>query len=34
MDDIAGVNAPVFWGVMMGFFSLIPVVGGALIWVR
>jgi predicted PurR-regulated permease PerM len=30
---IAGVNAPVFWGVMMGFFSLIPVVGGALIWV-
>ncbi len=30
---IAGVSAPIFWGVMMGFFSLIPVVGGALIWV-
>lgn len=30
---IAGVRAPVFWGVMMGFFSLVPVVGSALIWV-
>jgi len=30
---IAGVSAPIFWGVMMGFFSLIPLVGGALIWV-
>jgi predicted PurR-regulated permease PerM len=29
----AGVQAPVFWGVMMGFFSLVPVVGSALIWV-
>ena len=28
-----GVNAPFFWGVMMGFFSLVPVVGTALIWV-
>jgi predicted PurR-regulated permease PerM len=28
-----GVHAPIFWGVMMGFFSLIPVVGSALIWV-
>lgn len=29
---IAGVNAPVFWGVMMGFSSLVPVVGAALVW--
>lgn len=30
---LAGVQAPIFWGVMMGFFSLVPVVGSALIWV-
>jgi predicted PurR-regulated permease PerM len=30
---ITGIAAPVFWGVMMGFFSLVPVVGSALIWV-
>ncbi len=30
---IAGVKAPVFWGVMMGFCSLVPVVGTALVWV-
>ena len=30
---ITGIRAPVFWGVMMGFFSLVPVVGSALIWV-
>jgi predicted PurR-regulated permease PerM len=29
---LTGINAPVFWGVMMGFFSLVPVVGSALIW--
>jgi predicted PurR-regulated permease PerM len=29
---ITGIHAPVFWGVMMGFFSLVPVVGSALIW--
>jgi predicted PurR-regulated permease PerM len=29
---LAGITAPVFWGVMMGFFSLVPVVGSALIW--
>ncbi|MGH9737478.1 MAG: AI-2E family transporter [Candidatus Acidiferrales bacterium] len=28
-----GIHASLFWGVMMGFFSLIPVVGSALIWV-
>jgi predicted PurR-regulated permease PerM len=30
---IAGIGAPIFWGVMIAFFSLIPVVGSALIWV-
>jgi predicted PurR-regulated permease PerM len=30
---VAGITAPIFWGVMMGFFSLIPLVGSALIWV-
>ena len=29
---LTGISAPVFWGVMMGFFSLVPVVGSALIW--
>jgi predicted PurR-regulated permease PerM len=28
-----GITAPVFWGVMMTFFSLLPVVGSAVIWV-
>lgn len=28
-----GIRASLFWGVIMGFFSLIPVVGSALIWV-
>jgi predicted PurR-regulated permease PerM len=30
---LTGITAPIFWGVMMGFFSLVPVVGSALIWV-
>jgi predicted PurR-regulated permease PerM len=30
---LTGVKAPVFWGVMMGFFSFVPVVGSGLIWV-
>jgi predicted PurR-regulated permease PerM len=30
---LAGIGAPIFWGVMVAFFSLIPVVGSALIWV-
>jgi predicted PurR-regulated permease PerM len=29
----AGIGAPIFWGVMIAFFSLIPAVGSALIWV-
>ena len=28
-----GIKAPLFWGVLMGFFSLIPLIGTALIWV-
>jgi predicted PurR-regulated permease PerM len=30
---VTGVEAPLFWGVMMGFFSFIPVVGSGLVWV-
>ena len=30
---VTGISSPVFWGVMMGFSSLVPVVGSALIWV-
>ena len=30
---LLGLGAPVVWGVVMGFSSLIPVVGAALIWV-
>ncbi len=29
----AGISNPVFWGTAMAFFSLVPVVGTALIWV-
>lgn len=28
-----GIKAPLFWGVLMGFFSLIPLIGSALVWV-
>ena len=30
---IVGLPAPVFWGVLMGFLSLVPVVGSGLIFV-
>ena len=30
---IAGISSPVFWAVLIAFFSLVPVVGSALIWV-
>ncbi|MBV9888306.1 MAG: AI-2E family transporter, partial [Acidobacteria bacterium] len=30
---IGGIPSAVFWGVIMAFFSLVPVVGSALIWV-
>jgi predicted PurR-regulated permease PerM len=29
---IVGFSAPIFWGVMMGFCSMIPIVGAALVW--
>jgi predicted PurR-regulated permease PerM len=30
---LVGIASPVFWGVLIAFFSLVPVVGSALIWV-
>jgi predicted PurR-regulated permease PerM len=30
---LTGIRTPVFWGVLIAFFSLVPVVGSALIWV-
>jgi len=30
---LVGLGAPIFWGVAMAFFSLLPVVGAAIIWV-
>jgi predicted PurR-regulated permease PerM len=30
---LLGIGAPVVWGVVMGFGSLLPVVGAALVWV-
>lgn len=30
---LTGIQTPVFWGVLMGFFSFIPLIGAALIWV-
>jgi predicted PurR-regulated permease PerM len=30
---LVGLPAPVFWGVLMAFFSLIPVIGSGLIFV-
>lgn len=30
---IFGVSEPLFWGIITGFFSFIPMIGGALIWV-
>ena len=29
---VTGVKAPIFWGVMMGFFSFVPILGSALVW--
>ena len=29
---IGGISNPIFWGVVIAFFSLVPVVGSALIW--
>ena len=30
---LTGIKSPLFWGVLMGFFSFIPLIGTALIWV-
>lgn len=30
---VTGIQAPLFWGVLMAFFSFIPLIGTALIWV-
>lgn len=30
---VTGIKTPIFWGVMMGFFSFIPLVGSSLIWI-
>ncbi len=30
---LAGIGTAIFWGVVIGFFSLVPVVGSALVWV-
>jgi len=30
---IGGISGPMFWGVLIAFFSLVPVVGSSLIWV-
>jgi predicted PurR-regulated permease PerM len=29
---LVGISAPIFWGVLIAFFSLVPVVGSLLIW--
>jgi predicted PurR-regulated permease PerM len=29
---VTGISSPIFWGVLIAFFSLVPVVGSALIW--
>jgi predicted PurR-regulated permease PerM len=29
---IGGISTPIFWGVLIAFFSIVPVVGSALIW--
>ena len=30
---LLGISAPAFWGVVIGFCSLIPVVGASLVWI-
>lgn len=32
MFAIVGIHAALFWGVMMAFFSMLPVVGSSVIW--
>ena len=28
-----GLNEPIFWGLMCGFLSMMPIVGSALVWI-
>ncbi len=30
---IAGISSPIFWGAIMAFLSLVPMIGTAIIWV-
>ncbi|GAC1617496.1 MAG: AI-2E family transporter [Candidatus Acidiferrum sp.] len=30
---IAGLATPIFWGVLIAFLSIVPVVGSALVWI-
>lgn len=30
---IVGLGTPIFWGVLIAFFSLVPVVGSSIIWI-
>ena len=30
---LLGIGSPILWGVIMGIFSLIPAVGGAIVWI-
>ena len=30
---VLGVHAPILWALLMGFLSLLPAIGGALVWV-
>jgi predicted PurR-regulated permease PerM len=30
---LAGIGTAIFWGVLIAFFSMVPVVGSALVWV-
>ena len=30
---LVGISSPLFWAVLIAFFSLVPVVGSALIWI-
>ncbi|MGB6075438.1 MAG: AI-2E family transporter, partial [Candidatus Acidiferrales bacterium] len=30
---VVGITAPIFWGVTMAFFSLVPVVGDLVVWI-
>jgi predicted PurR-regulated permease PerM len=29
---VGGISSPIFWAVLIAFFSIVPVVGSALIW--